>query len=43
VFGFVSSTLGSQRPAILSVMLFFIFGLVIVQSVRAGGPNARGA
>lgn len=43
MFGFVSSTFGSQRPAILSVMLFFLFGLVVIQTVRAGGPNVKGA
>jgi UMF1 family MFS transporter len=42
MFGFVSSSLGSQRPAILSVMIFFLFGLVVVRTVRAGGPNVRG-
>lgn len=39
VFGYVSSTFGSQRPAILSVALFFFLGLVIVRTVRGGGPN----
>jgi len=39
IFGYVSSTLGSQRPAVLSVGLFFIFGLLIVRNVRGGGPN----
>jgi UMF1 family MFS transporter len=41
VFGSVSSTLGSQRPAILSVALFFLAGLIIIQSVKGGGPNIK--
>lgn len=39
VFGEVSATFGSQRPAILSVAAFFLIGLMIIQSVRGGGPN----
>jgi len=39
VFGYLSSTFGSQRPAILAVSLFFIVGLVLVIRVRGGGPN----
>jgi hypothetical protein len=31
--------LGSQRPAILAVSLFFIAGLVMVIRVRGGGSN----
>jgi UMF1 family MFS transporter len=41
VFGSVSSTLGSQRPAILSVAFFFLAGLIIIQSVKGGGPNIK--
>jgi UMF1 family MFS transporter len=41
VFGFVSSTFGSQRPAILSIALFFIFGLILLSRVKGGGPNVR--
>lgn len=41
VFGYVSSTFGSQRPAILSVAVFFLAGLVILRFVRGGGPNIR--
>ncbi len=41
VFGFVSSTFGSQRPAILSIALFFVLGLVLLGRVRGGGPNVR--
>ncbi|HXX81680.1 MAG TPA: hypothetical protein VEI46_09025 [Thermodesulfovibrionales bacterium] len=33
--------LGSQRPAILSVALFFLAGLIIIQRVRGGGPTIR--
>lgn len=39
VFGYLSSTFGSQRPAILSVALFFIIGLIIIYTVKGGGPN----
>ncbi|MCL5062800.1 MAG: MFS transporter [Nitrospiraceae bacterium] len=39
VFGYLSSTFGSQRPAVLSVALFFIVGLIIVQTVKGGMPN----
>lgn len=41
LFGFISSEFGSQRPAILSVALFFIAGFVIVRFVRGGGPNVK--
>lgn len=41
LFGFVSSTLGSQRPAILSVAFFFLAGLIGIQMVKGGGPNVR--
>lgn len=41
VFGGLSSVFGSQRPAILSVAVFFIVGLVLITSVTAGGPNIR--
>lgn len=43
VFGYVSSTFGSQRPAILSIALFFLIGLIIIQFVKGGGPNTVGA
>jgi UMF1 family MFS transporter len=39
LFGYVSSAMASQRPAIISVAVFFIAGLAIVQFVRKGGPN----
>ena len=41
VFGYVSSTFRSQRPAILAVSLFFIAGLVMVSRVQGGGPNVE--
>lgn len=41
LFGYVSSTFGSQRPAVLSVSAFFILGLLIVRTVKGGGPNVR--
>lgn len=39
VFGFISSTFGSQRPAILAVSLFFVAGFFLVRTVNGGGPN----
>jgi UMF1 family MFS transporter len=42
IFGYVSTTFGSQRPAILSVAAFFFIGLIILSFVRGGGPNVRG-
>ena len=39
VFGQVSSAFGTQRPAILSLVLFFLVGMLILKSVRGGGPN----
>jgi len=39
LFGQVSSALGSQRPAILSIVLFFAAGLALLSRVRGGGPN----
>jgi UMF1 family MFS transporter len=41
VFGAVSSTFGSQRPAILSVAAFFIIGLILLSRVNGGGPNVK--
>ena len=41
VFGYLSSTFGSQRPAVLSVALFFLIGLAILRTVRGGGPNVE--
>ena len=43
VFGAVSSSFGSQRPAILSVAGFFIIGLLLLFRVNGGGPNIRDA
>jgi MFS transporter, UMF1 family len=39
VFGYLSSTLGSQRPAVLSIALFFILGFCIIITVKGGHPN----
>lgn len=39
LFGFISSTFQSQRPAVLSITLLFLIGLVIVSTVKGGGPN----
>lgn len=41
VFGYLSAICGSQRPAILSVSLFFIVGFIILAKVKGGGPNAQ--
>ncbi len=41
VFGQVSAAFGSQRPAILSIAVFFISGLVLLSRVQGGGPNIR--
>lgn len=41
IFGQVSTTFGSQRPAILSVAGFFLIGLIILLFVRGGGPNVQ--
>jgi UMF1 family MFS transporter len=39
VFGQVSSAFGSQRPAILSLVFFFLIGMIILRYVKGGGPN----
>jgi len=39
LFGTLSSTFGSQRPAVLSIALFFIVGYVILSTVQGGKPN----
>jgi len=39
VFGQVSAAFGSQRPAILSISVFFIAGLALLLRVHGGGPN----
>lgn len=41
IFGQISITFRSQRPAILSVAAFFLIGLIILKSVRGGGPNIK--
>jgi len=41
IFGQVSSTFRSQRPAILSVTAFFLIGLIILKTVKGGGPNIK--
>ncbi|HDH01806.1 MAG TPA: MFS transporter, partial [Nitrospirae bacterium] len=35
LFGMISSAAGSQRPAVLSVLVLFILGLAILSSVKA--------
>jgi len=39
LFGYLSSTFHSQRPAILSISIFFAAGLLIIRGVKGGGPN----
>ncbi len=39
IFGLASSYFGSQRPAILFVALFFFTGLLVLRTVKGGGPN----
>lgn len=41
VFGKISSSFGSQRPAILAVTTFFVVGLFLIMFVRGGGPNVK--
>ncbi|TAL11722.1 MAG: MFS transporter [Nitrospirae bacterium] len=42
VFGLVSAALGgNQRIAIVTVGLFFVAGLILLQRVPAGGPTVR--
>lgn len=41
IFGQVSTTFGSQRPAILSVAVFFLVGLIILKFVKGGGTQWR--
>jgi len=41
VFGQVSAAFGSQRPAILSIAVFFILGLILLRRVNGGGPNVK--
>lgn len=38
-FGQISAAFGSQRPAILSIALFFLVGMIVLKNVRGGGPN----
>ncbi len=41
IFGQVSNACGSQRPAILSLVVFFLTGMMILLSVKGGGPNVK--
>lgn len=41
VFGKISSSFGSQRPAILAVTVFFVVGLLLIMFVKGGGPNVK--
>ncbi|MGC2062705.1 MAG: MFS transporter [Thermodesulfovibrionales bacterium] len=41
LFGYLSSTFHSQRPAILSISIFFALGLLIIRGVDGGGPNGE--
>lgn len=39
LFGQMSAAFGSQRPAILSIAVFFVAGLALLSRVQGGGPN----
>jgi MFS transporter, UMF1 family len=39
LFGFISSLSNSQRPAVLSIALLFLTGLIVVYTVKGGGSN----
>ncbi|OGW37543.1 MAG: hypothetical protein A2010_16350 [Nitrospirae bacterium GWD2_57_9] len=41
VFGGVSQAFGNQRPAILSVAVFFLLGMILLIGVKGGGPNLQ--
>lgn len=41
IFGFTSTIFGSQRLAVLSVAAFFIAGLLVLRTVKGGGPNVN--
>lgn len=41
LFGFLSSLTHSQRPAVLSIAVLFLAGLIVIQMVKAGGPNVQ--
>ncbi len=41
LFGFISSLTHSQRPAVLSIAALFLAGLIVIQMVKAGGPNVQ--
>ncbi len=41
LFGFISSTFRDQRPAVLSISILFLAGLIIVSTVKGGGPNVK--
>jgi UMF1 family MFS transporter len=41
IFGYISTTFGSQRPAILTIAALFLIGLIILRSVKGGGPNIK--
>jgi len=41
IFGYISTTFGSQRPAILTIAALFLIGLIILRSVKGGEPNVK--
>lgn len=43
IFGYISTAVGNQRPAILAVSVFFITGLILLQFVKGGGSNIKQA
>lgn len=42
LFAQVSHAFGTQRPAVLSLIIFFLTGMIIIKSVKDGGPNIKG-
>jgi UMF1 family MFS transporter len=41
LFGYISTTFGSQRPAILAIAALFLLGLIILRTVKGGGSNIK--
>ncbi len=41
IFGHISNLFGSQRPAIFSLVVFFLIGMIILKNVRNGSPNVK--
>jgi UMF1 family MFS transporter len=41
IFGQLSTTFRSQRPAIISIAAFFLIGMIILMTVKGGRPNIK--